>query len=485
MVFNSYIFILCFLPLAVVGYYGLNKIKMYNIAKIYLIIMSLWFYGYFNPSYLFIILASILVNYIFSRCFRKVESKGWRRVLLVGGLALNIAVLFYFKYYNFFLENLNLVFKTDFTLIKLILPLGISFFTFQQLSYLVDSYKGTVPDYHIVDYALFVTFFPQLVAGPIVLHSEIIPQFEDKKNRVVNYENLSKGIYGIAFGLIKKVIIADTLGAAVSWGYGNLGSLHTVNAIIVTLSYTLQIYFDFSGYCDIATGIGYLFNVKLPMNFNSPYKSLTIEEFWKRWHMSLTRFFTAYIYIPLGGNRKGKIITYINTFIVFFISGIWHGANWTFILWGILHGIAVITNKIFRKQINKLHPAANWIITFIFVNVAWIYFRAPSIGVANQIVKNIAKLDFKPISSGLINSFMLPEITFIRNFMGINSQYFAILIMLIFLVGGLFIVLNCKNTNERIEQFKPSVINSVIVIVFMIWTIVSFSGISTFLYFNF
>lgn len=485
MVFNSYIFILCLLPLAVIGYYLLNKFNFYNVAKIYLIVMSLWFYGYFNPSYLIIILGSILVNYAFAKSFKKINSKALRRTVLISGLILNVSVLFYFKYYNFFIENLNLVFKTDFTLINLILPLGISFFTFQQLSYLVDSYNGTVPDYHIVDYALFVTFFPQLVAGPIVLHNEIIPQFENEKNREINYENLSKGIYGLAFGLMKKVIIADTLGAAVSWGYGNLGELHTINALIVMLSYTLQIYFDFSGYCDIATGVAYLFNIKLPMNFNSPYKALTIGEFWKRWHMSLTRFFTTYIYIPLGGNRKGRMMTYVNTFIVFFISGVWHGANWTFILWGILHGVAVIINKAFKKQINKFHPVANWIITFMFVNITWIYFRAPSIGVANQIIKNILKLDFQPISAELVNCFMLPEITFVRNLMGINSQYFSMLIMVVFLLGGLFLVLNGKNTNERIDEFKPTMVNSLVVVLFMGWTIVSFSGISTFLYFNF
>ena len=210
---------------------------------------------------------------------------------------------------------------------------------------------------------MFVTFFPQLVAGPIVLHSEIVPQFADKKKKKLNADNFAKGIMAFSFGLAKKVLIADTLGKVVNWGYLDVGALDRTNAIIVILCYTLQIYFDFSGYCDMATGIGKMFNIDLPMNFNSPYRAVTILDFWNRWHMTLTRFFTRYVYIPLGGNRKGKLRTYINVFIVFTVSGIWHGANWTFIVWGMVHGLFNIFTRIFKKYIDKLPKFINWFIS--------------------------------------------------------------------------------------------------------------------------
>lgn len=454
-------------------------------GKAWLLGMSLWFYAYFNIKYLPIIILSICFNYAMNRRIVKSDTAIRKKAWLAVAVIVNIGILFYYKYYDFFIVNVNTVFKSDFHLHGLILPLGISFFTFQQLSYVIDSYKGEVPSYNFLDYALFVTYFPQLIAGPIVTHDEIVPQFADTSKKQVNYENLSKGIMAFSLGLAKKVLLADTFGNAVNWGYENVASLDTTNALLIMLFYTFQIYFDFSGYCDMATGIGLMFNIDITMNFNSPYRALTITEFWKRWHITLTRFFTRYVYIPLGGNRKGNARTYLNIFIVFVVSGLWHGANWTFVLWGIIHGVFSLLTRSFQKQVEKLHPALNWIVTFGFVNVAWVYFRAASIGQANQIIKNILKLNFGSISSSIQNVFNMPEFSVIakllKHWIFGDSRFY----LLLFTAFSFFAILHMKNTNERVTAFKPSIWISCVSIVLLVWCIISFSGVSTFLYFNF
>lgn len=410
--------------------------------------------------------------------------------MLIFAIAVNIGALFFFKYYDFFFSYVNAAFNTDFVLHHLILPLGISFFTFQQLSYIIDSYRGEVPKYGFPDYALFVTFFPQLIAGPIVTHNEMVPQYADAARKKVNYENLSRGIMAFSFGLAKKVLIADTFGNAVNWGYGNIWLLDSTNALLVMLFYTLQIYFDFSGYCDMATGIGLMFNIDITKNFNSPYRALTITDFWKRWHMTLTRFFTRYVYIPMGGNRKGKVRTYINMFIVFLVSGFWHGANLTFILWGAMHGVFAVITKMTQKWVDKLHPAFNWLITFSFVNVAWIYFRANSIGQANSMIKAILTFNFGPVNPNILNSFNTVEYRVIEQALtkiisipaGVNPLFLCAFIVILF---SLFAVVCMKNTNERIDTFKPTILISCVSVILLVWSILSLSGVSTFLYFNF
>lgn len=251
------------------------------------------------------------------------------------------------------------------------------------------------------------------------------------------------------------------------------------------LFYTFQIYFDFSGYCDMATGIGLMFNIDITANFNSPYRALTITDFWKRWHITLTRFFTRYVYIPLGGNRKGVIRTYLNIFLVFLVSGLWHGANWTFILWGAIHGVFSLLTRLFNKKVDKLHPALSWLLTFGFVNVTWIYFRADSVSQANQVIASILKFNIGGINPGILDGFYMPEFGLISRTLkhGIfegPSLYFAI-----FTVFALFAILHMKNTNERIATYKPTIYASCISVVLLIWSILSLSGVSTFLYFNF
>lgn len=492
MLFNSYIFILLFLPLSVIGWYLLNRTKSEYLPKVFLLGMSLWFYGYFNYKYLYIIIISIIANFLLFKLLKSNAHTILRKSVFAIGMILNIGLLFYYKYLGFFTENINSLFGTDFVVSKLLLPLGISFFTFQQVSFVIDSYKKTVPDYSFVDYALFVSFFPQLIAGPIVLHDEIIPQFADKANKSINYENLSKGLYAFSFGIAKKVLVADTFGNIANIGFGTIPNLDSTNAILAMLAYTLQIYFDFSGYCDMATGIGLMFNIKLPINFNSPYRALNMEDFWKRWHITLTRFLTQNVYIPLGGNRKGKSRTYLNQLIVFTVSGIWHGANWTFILWGMLNGISVILAKLFKKPLNTLKQKCKfipWLFTFLFINIMWIYFRADSITLANQMIKTVFSFDFGPVNPEYLSAVMTAEFEAVSwvlgNFSKDLANLYGYILFAVFFFFAVYASVKLKNTNERLIAFKPDTKRLLVSSFLLMWSVISLSGVSTFLYFNF
>lgn len=387
MLFNSYIFIFAFLPVTLIGYFMIKKYEEDNLSRLFLLLMSLIFYGYFNKKYLIIISVSIIVNYSISIKIIKEYNSITKKIIMIIGIIFNLGLIFYFKYYDFFIENMNYIFNSSIVLKKIVLPLGISFFTFQQVSFIVDSYKGEAKGYSFLEYAVFVTFFPQLIAGPIVTHDEMIIQFRNPANNRFKNENFACGIYVFSVGIFKKVIIADTFGKAVNWGYGTIDTLTTLETLIVILSYTLQIYYDFSGYCDMASGISRMFNIELPINFNSPYKARTITEFWDRWHITLTRFLRKYVYFPLGGSKTGN--TYRNILIVFLISGIWHGANWTFIIWGLLHGIANVLTRKFNKYIDKMGKYISWFFTFVFINATWVIFRASSFSEAVNIFKRI------------------------------------------------------------------------------------------------
>lgn len=482
MLFNSYIFTFVFLPLALFGYHLLNHYAKYQLAKLFLIVMSLWFYGYFHIEYLLIIMTSIFLNYLLASFLHKTKR---RKLCLWLGIGMNVGILFHFKYMDFFIQNVNTLFSANVPLLKLLLPLGISFFTFQQISFIIDSYKNPSLHYSKLDYTLFVVFFPQLIAGPIVTHDEMIPQFNDAEKKRWSSDDFALGITAFAYGLAKKVLIADTFGNFVNYGFSHISSLGALNAIFVAVSYTIQIYFDFSGYCDMATGIAKMFRFNLPMNFNSPYKSFSVTEFWKRWHMTLTRFLRNYVYIPLGGNRKGKYRTYLNVWLVFLISGIWHGANYTFIIWGILHGSVMVIERIYKERMKRLHPALAWIMTFAFINIAWIFFRADSVGDAFAMIKQIMMLQFTPISLDMITS---ANCIAIEKLISYNSYYYSELrtaYPIIMQLIVLFIILFCKNTNERINDFKPSLRNAIVVTLLLFYSIISLSQISTFLYFNF
>ncbi len=485
MLFNSYLFVLFFLPACILGYYTINHFKKYELAQFFLLAMSLWFYAYFNISYLFIILGSIAVNYCICLFFRHISGAKARKALLLIGLLLNIGILIYYKYMDFFIRNINAVFRKEYALWGILLPLGISFFTFQQLSFVIDAYKREVPEYSLLYYASFVTFFPQLVAGPIVTHDELVPQFLDRERKRIDWDYMAEGIYIFVLGLSKKVLLADTFGNAVNWGYGHIEKLDSTNALIVMLAYTIQIYFDFSGYCDMAAGIGRMFHVDLPQNFRSPYQAVLITDFWDRWHMTLTRFFTRYVYIPLGGNRKGTGRTYLNMMIVFLASGFWHGANWTFVFWGVCHGAFMVVTRCFGKFFQKIPKVINWVITFLFVNVMWIFFRADSMADAWLFLGRITAWDFGKIRGSILGKFRLTEIDFLLERLKIEMEADSPLILILFFAFSMLIILGCRNVYGRTEKFRASVFKILVSAGLLVWCIFNFSGISTFLYFNF
>lgn len=377
MLFNSYPFLLFFLPLAVVGYFWLNKRHLANVARSWLVLCSLFFYGWWNVGYLPLILVSILVNYSLGTALGNAAAR--RKRLLALGIVFNVSLLAYFKYTNFALANINALLGLDIRITPIVLPLAISFFTFQQIAYLVDSYQGATREYDFLNYTLFVTFFPQLIAGPIVHHGEMMPQFRNLRNLIPDYKNVLGGLGIFTLGLAKKVLLADTFAIWSNAGFSEPAGIAFGGAWIASLSYTLQLYFDFSGYMDMATGAALLFNIKLPMNFDSPYKSADLQEFWRRWHITLGRFLRDYIYIPLGGGRGSTPAVLRNLFVTFLIGGIWHGAGWTFAAWGALHGLGIVFHRLWRKTGLRMPRLMGQATTFLFVVLAWVVFRAANL----------------------------------------------------------------------------------------------------------
>ncbi|MGJ0304069.1 MBOAT family protein, partial [Aliarcobacter cryaerophilus] len=394
MLFNSYEFIFMFLPVMFVVYFYLMSKRVVLGAKIWLVAGSLFFYSYWNITYLPLILISMFTNYgvgltLVNQDRVKISSK----TVLAFGIFFNLALLGYFKYTDFFLENFNGIFGSNIPLPHIILPLGISFFTFTQIAFLVDAYKKEAKEYNIFNYMLFVTYFPHLLAGPILHHKEMMPQFASVKNYAKNYKNIALGLFIFSIGLFKKVIIADTFAVWANAGFDTATTLNLIEAWATSLSYTFQLYFDFSGYTDMAIGVSLMFNIKLPINFNSPYKALSIQDFWRRWHITLSRFLRDYLYIPLGGNRKGEIRTYTNLITTFLLGGFWHGAGWTFIIWGLLHGIALAIHRMWQSFGFKLNKILAWFITFNFINITWIFFRAKDFESAIKVLGSMFSLD--------------------------------------------------------------------------------------------
>ena len=389
MLFNSLGYILLFLPLAVLIYFGLNRAHLTVAAKAWLVLASLFFYGYWNPAYLLLILTSIAVNFTLAEAIQKSIA---RRYSLWLGLVFNLGLLGYFKYANFFIDNVNWLIDGAIEPLDLMLPLAISFFTFQQIAYLVDSYKGLVKERNFLNYCLFVTYFPQLIAGPIVHHSEMMPQFASSRLKLIRWNNMFIGLFIFSMGLFKKVVIADTLAVWANNGFDGTESLDFWTAWQTSLSYTFQLYYDFSGYTDMAIGAALMMNIRLPINFNSPYKACDIQDFWRRWHMTLSRWLRDYLYIPLGGNRGAEWRTDSNLFITFLLGGLWHGAGWTFVIWGALHGGAVIVHRYWKKARLRLPSLLGWLVTFLYVNMAWVFFRAASTEDALRVLKGMANI---------------------------------------------------------------------------------------------
>jgi D-alanyl-lipoteichoic acid acyltransferase DltB (MBOAT superfamily) len=309
-----------------------------------------------------------------------------RRTVLVVGIAMNLALLAFFKYFDFFIENLNFFAGTSFRFLHVVLPLGISFFTFTQIAFLVDSYRGEAKEYNLTNYALFVTFFPHLIAGPILHHKEMMTQFASRWTWAISYRNIFMGLYIFSIGLFKKVVLADTFAIWANGGFRPGMTHYFFSAWATSLSYTFQLYFDFSGYCDMAIGAALLFNIWLPINFNSPYKALDIQDFWRRWHITLSRYLRNYLYIPLGGNRCGPIRVYFNLMATFILGGLWHGASWMFVVWGALHGAALVVHRIWKNFGMSMPSPLAWFVTFMFANITWVFFRAQTSSDAKRIL---------------------------------------------------------------------------------------------------
>ena len=488
MLFNSYLFILLFFPLCLAGFYLAERRGKAALAKLWLLLFSFWFYGYANPYYLWLLLGSIGVNYGAFLLLLRLKGKKSAKAVLAAGICLNLGALFYFKYYDFFAENLNRLFGSQLALKQLLLPLGISYFTFQQIGFLADTYRGKTRRCAVLEYALFVTFFPRLVAGPIVTFEETVPQFEQIGRRRFSWEKLTKGLYLFTLGLGKKVLLADTFGAAVDFGYGNLSSLNGTDAVLVMLFYTIQLYFDFSGYCDMARGAGHMLGIDLPVNFGSPYKASNLVEFWKGWHITLNRFLLQNIYIPLGGNRKGRVRMYCNLLLVFLVSGLWHGAGWTFLFWGALHGVVYAGTRWVqgRIRIRQGAKAAKVAATFLFLNVSWVFFRAESLSQAGALFSRMVRGGFGLPSSGICDGFNLGEFWYPMKALGIASlPGSGMYLCAAFTLFALVILFACKNAGEMEERFSPKASNLVLTAGLFLWSLLSLSGVSSFLYFQF
>lgn len=397
MLFNSYIFILAYLPVVVLVYFVLGR-RSYHAAILWLVSSSLFFYGWWNPKYLLLILGSIGVNFGLSQWMQIQSQPAVRKSLMVAGVCLNLVLLIYFKYTNFLIDSFNQVSGQDIVLQKIVLPLGISFFTFQQIAYIVDSWRENSHETSFTRYCLFVTFFPHLIAGPLVHHREMLAQFSRPDVFLPRVSNFVIGATIFSIGLFKKSFLADGVALFTSPVFAaaeQQGYLHASDAWGGALGYTLQVYFDFSGYSDMAIGLARLFGVLLPLNFHSPYKSASIIDFWRRWHMTLSRFLRNYLYYGLGGNRHGKLIRYRNLWLTMLLGGIWHGASWNFAVWGALHGFYLIVNHAWRAAVPHLHVpqlprvithGAGVLLTFVSVMVGLVFFRAESIHAATHIL---------------------------------------------------------------------------------------------------
>lgn len=485
MLFNSGIYIFIFLPLVLAGWFTLTSRGLTVAARTFLVLASLFFYGWWNPAYVPLLVASIGVNYALgSLLARPAWPTARRKALLAVGIAFNVLLIGYFKYTDFLLGTLNAVLDTHATLLRIALPLAISFFTFQQIAFLVDSYHGKVKRHGLLDYSLFVVYFPQLIAGPIVHHSEMMPQFRQENRRHFHWHEFSQGLFLFFLGLFKKAALADTFAQWANMGFDGAGSLNFLSAWAASLSYTLQLYLDFSGYTDMALGSALMMNIRLPVNFNSPYKATSIQDFWGRWHMTLARFLRDYVYIPLGGNRVDAWKVYRNILVVFAVSGIWHGAGWTFVVWGLLHGVAMVIHRAWKRAGLSMPAIMGWFITFMFINATWVVFRAHTFGDALRMLKGMAGL----------SGFVLPEalagrLGFLREW-GVEFGLPFLEIqgnnkMLALLAALLLTVWLGRNSMQLKERFRPDLLHAAAMGMVAFAALMSLTRAHEFLYFQF
>lgn len=485
MLFNSYLFIFIFLPVTLYGYFKLGKTNPVS-AKYWLALCSLTFYTWYDYRYLILLVTSILLNYLLGqKIFAKVNAGQTRQAhsYTVAGISINLAILGFFKYADFFISNFNHLSFSDLEPLQIVLPLAISFFTFQQIAFLVDIKRGLVTKIEPLNYVLFIVFFPQLIAGPIVHHKEIYSQFEDRTISTFNADNFFKGLFIFSIGLFKKVVIADAFSDWADTGYLHANELNFFSAWFTSLSYTFQLYFDFSAYADMAIGTAFMMNLRLPINFNSPYKADSIQDFWRRWHITLSHFLRDYVYIPLGGNKNSEFVTCRNIMLTFLIGGLWHGASWMFVLWGAAHGLALVLHRLWQKL---QFPLPTWLavfVTFNFVNLTWVLFRAEDLPTAKAIylgMLGVNGVELPSFLAGILQPLAAYNVTFGGWISAIDGDLKTPLWIVLALI-----LLYCKNSTQLAAQWRLSSRYAIVTAVLFTLSIGAFNKMSPFLYFNF
>jgi len=452
--FTYFEYIIIFIPVVLAVNYILNARGLHKTAAFFLIGASLLFYGLWEPIFVPLLLLSIIVNYaIGTALIGRTTATREKKALIVTGLCFDIGLLGYFKYTNFFLQNVNRLFGSDIGPMAILLPLGISFYTFVQISFIVDCYRGKIKKIDPTNYILSVTFFPKLLQGPITTYNEMAPQFSDPETGKINYENIARGLLLLAVGLIKKMVIADNLAVWANIGFDRAPVLNFFEAWFAALAFIFQVYFDFSGYSDIAIGIALMFNIRLPLNFDSPYKATDIQDLWRRWHITFQRFMRDYVYISLGGSRLGEARLYFNLIITFIIGGFWHGAGWGFIFWGALNGVGLIAHRIWRKTgiVMNDHLARGF--TFLFFVFTGVFFRAATLKDALKIHRGMFGLEGFALPETLKSVPFLKPLT--GNWLahlGPDTYYFIYLIL-----ASIVIIFFTKNSMEITEKMRPSV----------------------------
>lgn len=465
MLFNSYEFIFIYLPIVFLGFFFIGRYSSHY-AALWLAVASLFFYGWWNPKFVSLLLVSIVFNFFAGYFIGDEKFTAKSKLIFITSIAANLILLGIFKYTNFFIVSANSL-GANWSTLDIILPLGISFFTFTQIAYLVDVRRGVAHEYNFVHYLLFVTWFPHLIAGPVLHHKQMMPQFASSSIYKPNNESIAVGLTLFSLGLFKKVVLADQFALFANPVFNAVAQTGShpmfFEAWIGVLAYALQLYFDFSGYSDMAIGLSRMFNVKLPLNFNSPYKAANIIDFWRCWHMTLSKFLRDYLYVPLGGNRKGPVRRHLNLMVTMLLGGLWHGAGWTFVLWGGLHGLYLVLNHAWRKLTgttgiakNRLTHAVSVVITFIAIIIAWVPFRAASTSATMTILKGMAGLNGISLPVALIGWFgkylsayvQFKGLTPINNFNGIEVWTW--------LPVGLLIVWSMPNTQQWLSRYSPA-----------------------------
>ena len=485
MLFNTYEFMLLFLPVFLVAFHIIRAFvqdqkKKESTLNILIILGSLFFYSFFDYRNILILCISLIFNLLTIYCIRKGKTG---KIALVAGVAINIGLLTFFKFSGIFF------------------PVAISFYTFNQISYLADLYRGEIKEHKIADYLVYILFFPKLLQGPLEGFGTFAEDIKKAYTDALDWEKIMRGLLLLSIGLFKKVILADTFAKAVNYGFSAIPNLGRTEAILTAVFYSFQLYFDFSGYCDVAAAICLMMGFELALNFNSPYKAVNIDDFWDRWHITLTKFFTKYVYIPLGGSRKGQVRTYVNVFAVFLLSGIWHGSGLTFIVWGAMHGVMSILTKLVKnarknrsadsgkthgKVFTSFRNAVLVFLNFIYVTAAWVFFRAESVADAIGLFKRMVVGGIRPFYSTFSDGFNLDEIWYVIKMTPIKNFNFAWDVCLwLFFAFAVIIIFFGKNAISYARECRINFGTTVLTAFLLVWSIISFSGVSTFLYMNF